>query len=293
MQKEQEHGESVVESLVCPSFSTYSSNTLNDIADQVTREEHHHLNDNDGNQNDFEFLAFRKAADGVFFEGSQNASQVFPIFNRDLLAEHDGAGDGKVSDAAAIRIPFGKLLIGDEERGPDPSPSPPPPPSTSSSSDDLEEIPAGTYCVWTPKSVKASPNRCKKSNSTGSSSSSSSSKRWKLLSLLRRSKSDGKESIVLLTPSSSPPPNAAKKKGAKGETNSKEQCAGKKIPAPGKSGEKKFPASPLRSPSRSPYEALYGGKREIRRKSYLPYKQGLVGFCISLNSIGRGFPLHV
>jgi hypothetical protein len=34
-------------------------------------------------------------------------------------------------------------------------------------------------------------------------------------------------------------------------------------------------------------------KKDIGRKSYLPYKQGLIGFSVGFNAnIGRGFPLH-
>ncbi|KAK7244164.1 hypothetical protein RIF29_38982 [Crotalaria pallida] len=86
------------------------------------------------------------------------------------------------------------LLISDEDICRE-SPS-----SSSLEVEELDGIPTGTYCVWTPKSVQsvqASPNRCKKSNSTGSSSASP-SKRWKLLDLLRRSKSEGKSTFVFL-----------------------------------------------------------------------------------------------
>ncbi|XP_061363217.1 uncharacterized protein LOC133306843 [Gastrolobium bilobum] len=264
MEKEEEHKESV-DSLLCPSFSTYchSSNKLADIAQQVIQND----NDFNANDNDFEFVAFPKAADGVFFDG--DSGRFFPIFNRDLVTAT------KEEDAAAIQFPMRKLLIGDEEKRREPSPT------TSSSSseveDDLVAIPAGTYCVWTPNSVKPSPDRCKKSNSTGSSST----KRWKLLDLLRRSNSDGKESssLVLVTPSSD---STKKKKGVKGES-SKEQCgsrkaeiltsrfAGKKIPAAAASGGEKKVFT-------SAHEALYLKNRETRKRSYLPYRQELVGF---------------
>ncbi|XP_027359367.1 uncharacterized protein LOC113868016, partial [Abrus precatorius] len=273
MQKEKEEAESV-DSFLCPSFSAYSSNKLNDVADQVTR---HHQNDhrfdaNDDAENDFEFVAFRKVADGVFFD----ASPAFPIFNRDLktTTEEDRSAAAE-DDAAAIQITLGKLMMDDS-------------PSSSSSEveDELEAIPAGTYCVWTPKPVESSPNRCKKSKSTGSSSS----KRWKLLNLLRRSNSEGKESFVFLTPSSSSVSgfNRGKKRGENSKDESGGAVAEKKIPA--SSGSEK------RIPAVSAHEALYVRNREMRRvdkrKSYLPYRQDLVGFCVSLNAMGKGFPLH-
>ncbi|RDX79557.1 hypothetical protein CR513_40007, partial [Mucuna pruriens] len=250
MQKERE--ESAVESFVCPSFSAYSSNTLDDIADKVTRNDNRFLqNDDDA---DFEFVAFRKVADGVFFDA---ATPAFPIFDRDLAAV-EGEDDG----AAAIQVTLGKLLLDDSTSC-----------SSSEMEDELENVPPGTYCVWTPKPAPATP--CRKSKSTGSSSS----KRWKLLDLLRRSNSEGKESVVFLTPSL----NSAKKKGAKSES-----VARKKVPASG-GGEKKIPAV-------SAHEALYVRNREMRRgdkrRSYLPYRQDLVGFCVNLNTVGKAFPLH-
>ncbi|KAK7381401.1 hypothetical protein VNO78_34063 [Psophocarpus tetragonolobus] len=258
MQKEQE---SVVDSFVCPSFSAYSSNTLNHIADQVTRNDHCFPQ----NDADFEFVAFRKVADGVLLDAT---SPAFPIFDRDVLAaptQSDGGGriSTEEDDVAAIQITLGKLLMDDS-------------PSCSSSEveDELENVPPGTYCVWTPKKASPAATPCRKSRSTGSSS-----KRWKLLDLLRRSNSEGKESVVFLTPSSG---NSAKKKGAKAES-------GKKIPATNRGGEKRIPAV-------SAHEALYVRNREMRRedkrRSYLPYRQDLVGFCVNLNSMGKAFPLH-
>ncbi|KAL4563209.1 hypothetical protein LXL04_027245 [Taraxacum kok-saghyz] len=64
--------------------------------------------------------------------------------------------------------------------------------------DELEALPAETYCMWRPKAdCGSSPamTKIKKSSSTGSGS-----KRWGIRYLLWRSKSDGKEPVVLLTP---------------------------------------------------------------------------------------------
>ncbi|RVW53121.1 hypothetical protein CK203_080653 [Vitis vinifera] len=88
---------------------------------------------------------------------------------------------------ASIRRPLRKLLI--EERGTDSC--------SSSEADELEGVPPGTYCVWTPKVAESPPARCRKSNSTGSS------KRWKFRDFLHRSNSDGKDTFVFLTPNSS------------------------------------------------------------------------------------------
>lgn len=291
MQDQQEEG---VESLVCPSFNSYSTDEVAHIAERVRREQLVGVGpQNDALGSDFEFVTFRKAADGVFFDGS--VGPVFPVFNRDLLTTEDGSGGRSggrdataEEDASALQFPLRKLLIGDEdqERGGDRDP----PSSSSSEADDLEAIPPGTYCVWTPKSAKATPGRCKKSNSTGSSSS----KKWKLLDLLRRSNSDGKESFVFLTPSSSGS-GLAKKEGR--AENSKEQWSsgstesGKVVGKPkakgsgisGDGGERKVSA----------HEAFYVRNRELKkvdkRKSYLPYRQDLVGFFASVNGMGKAF----
>ncbi|CAN1154624.1 hypothetical protein LINPERPRIM_LOCUS41214 [Linum perenne] len=56
--------------------------------------------------------------------------------------------------------------------------------NSSSSSDELERIPQGTYCVWTPNQSSRA-EICKKSNSMGTAS-----KRWKFRDLLYRSNSE-------------------------------------------------------------------------------------------------------
>jgi len=288
-QYENEETSSTMDSFLCPSFSTYSSNNINDVVQQVTNENDnsHSQNDND----DFEFVAFHNHRRNLTHD-------AFPIFNRD-------GDERRNSDAAEISNSLKILLIGNEKEERNRVPS-------TEVEDDLDLIPAESYCLWTPNSspiasLPASPMnspikfkksnsngspklpiaspmnslcKCKKSNSTGSSSSSSSSSRWKFLSLLRRSKSDGKESLNLLIP--------AKKENLKvisgGNGSGEKNVAGKKIPAT----EKKTPATV------SAMEVFYRRKKEMRVKSYLPYKKELIGFSVGFNAnIGRGFPLHV
>lgn len=301
MQNQQRQEDDDVESLVCPSFNSYSTGEVAGIAERIRREQliGAAVTPNDAVANDFEFITFRKAADGVFFD--ESVGPVFPVFDRDILLTAEDGGDGDResnadddkeddADAEALQFPMRKLLIGDvADRDP--------PSSSSSEADDLDAIPPGTYCVWTPKSAKPSPGRCKKSNSTGSSSS----KKWKLLDLLRRSHSDGKDSFVFLTPSSSSSSSTSsasasvwsslgKKKEARVE-NSKDQSSkvagkpkAKGIGISGDGGEKKVSA----------HEAFYVRNRELKkgdkRKSYLPYRQDLVGFFANVNSMSKAFP---
>ncbi|CAI8594498.1 unnamed protein product [Vicia faba] len=297
MHREEENKVSAMDSLLFPSFSVYSSNNLNDVAQQVIIENDfsHFQNDNDN----FEFVVFQKTADEAFFDHRQrNTTQrVFSISKRDdaavnliplrELVKRDGYR--RNSDGADNSIPSQKLITGDHKWNIDH-------PSSSSSEveDDLDEVPPASYCLWTPKSPKvspiASPINCEKSNSTGSTSNPSSSKRWKFLSLLRRSKSDGKEPLIIVTPSlefkkeakveSSKVKSGRKGSAEKNVTKASEkkiQVMGKKIPAPV-----------------TAMESFYLRKKEIKQKSYLPYKQELIGFGVGFHTnIGRGFPLHV
>ncbi|KAA8530239.1 hypothetical protein F0562_004948 [Nyssa sinensis] len=178
----------------CPSFNSYSSERYAEIAAKVSQEYSADrmgplLNVPDDEDDDFEFALVRSdpdsTADEIFYDGQ--IGPIFPIFNRDLLTDNGQDHDIK-SDKKALRIPLKKLFIEDRDEREPPS-------SSSSEADELESIPPGTYCVWRPKVVEASPSRCKKSSSTGSAS-----KRWKLRDLLKRSNSEGKDSFVFLTP---------------------------------------------------------------------------------------------
>ncbi|BAT99243.1 hypothetical protein VIGAN_10064500 [Vigna angularis var. angularis] len=113
----------------------------------------------------------------------------FPIFNHKIPSTQGSSiTGGRDSGAAVLRFPItGDDLHRSEH---DLLQVPLSDSSSSSEADELEGVPAATYCMWTPNS----PRKCKKSNSTGSSS-----KKWKLFDLLRQSNSEGKESYLFLT----------------------------------------------------------------------------------------------
>ncbi|GFP96992.1 hypothetical protein PHJA_001843300 [Phtheirospermum japonicum] len=123
---------------------------------------------------------------------------VYPVFNRDLFLEkRNGFGEEGENDVIlAVRLSLRKLFT--EERETTMTIVVTTMSSSSSSeADELEGVPAETYCVWRPKEAAAAEGRCKKSNSTGSIS-----KRWEFRDLLHRSVSDGgKDSFVFLSPS--------------------------------------------------------------------------------------------
>lgn len=189
-----------------PSFSSYSSETLAQIAARVIHElstdsqnslslddnrdwEQLNHNDND-NDDDFEFAfvsgdtnSSPVSADDIFYNGQ--IRPTYPLFDRNLL---DGVvclssipATDTETQARPRRLSLRKLMFEEEREAGG---------SSCSSSDDgneLNGVAPEMYCVWTPPAKK-------KSNSMGSSSS----KRWKLRDLLLlRSSSDGKKERLL------------------------------------------------------------------------------------------------
>lgn len=245
----------------CPSFNSYSSDRLAEIAVQIAAEK------NEDCDEDFEFSLVREdkefSAEELVYDGQ--LGPIFPVFNRDLLLS-DGGGPpgGNERFESSIQVPLSKLFLEDGEN---------PPSCSSSEVDELENIPTGTYCVWRPKAVdQPSPSRCRKSKSTGSAS-----KRWKFRDLLRRSNSDGKDSLVFLTPK-----------------NREEKLSPTEIPRKLKGKEGTAAGASTAVVARSAHEALYVRNRAMnevdRRKSYLPYRQDLVGFFVNVNVLSKGFP---
>ncbi|XP_045789943.1 uncharacterized protein LOC123884776 [Trifolium pratense] len=152
-----------------PSFSSYSSNNLSQIATKVIQ------NDtvvNDDFEFDFTFLSTEPVPAGDIFHNGQ-ITPTYPLFDKSLLngvvSVSPVLPSNAETDPRRRRLPLKKLM-----------------------EEDVEELFDGvapdTYCVWTPP--------CKKSSSTGSTS-----KRWKFRDLLLRSHSDGKkESLLFFNP---------------------------------------------------------------------------------------------
>ncbi|CAA3016565.1 Hypothetical predicted protein [Olea europaea subsp. europaea] len=248
----------------CPSFNSYSTDGIADIAARVTgintndAVEDEKYADNNYDDDDFEFALVGEnqgfSAEEFFSDGQ--IKQVFPVFNRDLSVKYKDFGKSSSDEGVeSIRIPLKQFFMENRENEY--------PSSSSSEVDELETLTPGTYCVWRPKVSESSPSQCKKSKSTGSAS-----KRWKFRDLLRRCNSDGKDSFIFLTPK-------PKEEKSKDTENSKNSTAKRVI-----SGEKLT--------AKSPHETLYVRNRTIKegekKKSYLPYRQDLVG------GLGRSFP---
>ncbi|KAK7281897.1 hypothetical protein RIF29_10260 [Crotalaria pallida] len=166
--------------------------------------------DNDNNSEDededdedeFEFTFYPRepntspvSADDVFFNGQ--IKPTYPLFDRTLLLNNNipndtvsvinktNQHDDAASDEIKRRRPPLRKLMSEERETASCSTST----SEADESLDLEGIPEGTYCVWTPHSVGVK-EREKKISSTGSVS-----KRWKLRNLVLRSQSEGKEKV--------------------------------------------------------------------------------------------------
>ncbi|KAL5749602.1 hypothetical protein ACOSP7_024205 [Xanthoceras sorbifolium] len=231
----------------------------------------------DDDDEEFEFaFACRKPdspipADEIFFNGQ--IKPIYPLFDTTLLlndtpdhhqnpinGNNNGGGNNNnnnnsKSSKKTHRLPLRKLMIS-EDRETTTS-------SSSSEADDLDNLQPGTYCVWAPakgSSAESSPGRCKKSNSTGSS------KRWKFRDLLYRSHSDGKDTFMFLAPNKK---NSDKLMEHEQKPDQKsDKVKGKMV-----------------------VEEHYVKNKAIReddkKRSYLPYRQDLVGFFNNVNGLSR------
>ncbi|CAH2080029.1 unnamed protein product [Thlaspi arvense] len=236
----------------CPSFSSYTGDGLVETAERVRFEfSDEHSND------DFEFVNLRSDYEAASFSGDFDF--VFPLFNQTLIpsspvVKSDGDKD-ESSRGVPVTTRLRDLFLRDLE---DPSPTQ----VYSSSSSDEEEEENESNGIST---QKKSPNGgWRKSKSTGSSSASSStsSRRWRIKDLLKRSYSEGKQSLGFQNPSSTNRDESSKKK-------EKEKV--------------------------SAHEKLYlknrAMKEEEKRRSYLPYKQNLVGLFFNFHHrFGKTIP---
>ncbi|XP_072997975.1 uncharacterized protein [Typha latifolia] len=157
---------------------------------------------------------------------------------------------------------------------------------------DLDPDPDPKQIDETTPPIPAAASRSSSSSSTSSSSSSRSSKRWIFLKdLLHRSKSEGRSTnakerfwhSISFAPSSSkerskPPPSPTPTR-----ISESEKTKPRKPAANGSVGRRR------RAPSA--HERLYAANRaqaeEMRRRTFLPYRQGLLG-CLGFSSRSYG-----
>ncbi|CAI9785160.1 unnamed protein product [Fraxinus pennsylvanica] len=190
-------------------------------------------------------------AGDAFVDGQ--IKSVFPLFNRDLLFSDED--ENILLDNLPMRPPVKKVFV---ERKDGLT-------SHSSENDDI----AGPYCeLTTRKVVEASPEVCKKSNSTGFS------KIWRLKDFKARCNSDGKDAFVFLNKSHAPPSTAQPAAASCGEKKESTRKVNRDVTA------KKSKTTPLSS-----HEVYLKNKAKMdhRQKSYLPYRRELLGVFTNVN----------
>lgn len=222
-----------------------------------------------GDEDEFEFAVLCREPDAstssaheIFYNGQ--IKPFYPVFNMDLLLDNSSRVDSRLENSKkkpdVRRSPLRKLM--NEERKTTPF--------SSSGADDLGGVPSDTYCVWSPSTEKTSPGRRNKRNSTGSSN------RWKFRDLLynySRSKSEGEDELMKRKTS-------IKKDDKPGNVlKGKEDCrsgVGVSVTSSTSSNSGFFPSFTAQN-------ARYGRNRSVKepekRRSYLPYRQHLVG-CV-------------
>ncbi|KAL9226334.1 hypothetical protein vseg_002161 [Gypsophila vaccaria] len=230
------------------------NNVVHVIDDDEEEEED---DDDDDDEGEFEFsfangeLHSPVSADEAFYNG-----QIRPIF----------AFSGEESPA-----PVKRMFVVSTKAGED---------------DDVAAD--GEYCAWSPAEVSPATEMSRKSNSTGFS------RLWRMKDLLVRSNSDGKDTFVFL-----PSKEAAEKKKKKeknvvnnngGEKTRSSLSTTKNVGGEGK--VKKGKKKAVTTASIAAYDSLYGNNKEKRKggggnRSYLPYRQDLVGFFTNVNGFTR------
>ncbi|KAA8533149.1 hypothetical protein F0562_033318 [Nyssa sinensis] len=174
-----------------------------------------------------------------------------------------------------LRPPVQKVFI--EARGP------PLPPSSSSRSeaDEVDTVAAGPYCTWSKKAIEASPEVCKKSNSTGFS------KIWKFRDLGHRCNSDGRDAFVFLNSSTTTSAKREEKVEKRESSSEKRITSEGKTNANGGKAVNTEKGGKKETASRSAHEMHYVRNRALRegdrRRSYLPYRPELVGFFTNVS----------
>ncbi|KAI8558040.1 hypothetical protein RHMOL_Rhmol04G0057500 [Rhododendron molle] len=224
------------------------------------------------------------SAEDAFHDGQ--IKPVFPLFDHSLLLARDSALG---REDLPRRPPVKKVFIEAED-----SPSPT---AAEEKIDGLEgENAAEMYCAWSGKAVEASPEICKKSNSTGFS------KIWRFRELTNRSNSDGRDAFVFLnnneSKTTSPSKTEEKREGevkpASVSSNNNESrtttCSKREESQNSDGGKGKVKSNGKKkkgTPPLSAHELHYVRSRALRegerRRSYLPYRPELVGFFTNVN----------
>ncbi|CAA7014343.1 unnamed protein product [Microthlaspi erraticum] len=194
-------------------------------------------------------------ADEAFQDGQ--IRPVYPLFNRNILFEQ------QPEEKSSLRSPIKKLFV-----------------ESQTAEEEEETEPMGPYCSWSGRTVEeATPDTCRKSNSTGFS------KLWRFKDLVLRSNSDGKDAFVFLNNGVAGGEKSKSSSSSSSFSNVAAMLAGGKRTEKGK--EQKKAEKKLKT--KSAHERLYMRNRALReegkRRSYLPYRH--VGFFTNVNGLTR------
>jgi hypothetical protein len=253
-----------------PSFNCYATDSLTSkAAAKVSREFQDDLL-SDVEEEDFEFSLEFGGEKYSAKELALSGRILLPIFDTDLVTKDEVESEVKEklddkTDSDSLIIPLEKLLI--SETG-DPVSYSSEEAEKAEKEDDFEKRASKTFCVsWQKPRHHAA---IKKSRSTGSESESG-SRKWRITDILRRSNSAGKESVFFLCPQ-------------RVEASNKKRAAVKGSKAGGK--------PKMMSSSPSVHELFYVQKREEqkgdKKRSYLPYRQAILGFQVQVNGNANG-----
>ncbi|XP_072965729.1 uncharacterized protein [Typha angustifolia] len=244
----EEHGEKPY-LMNCPSFGSPTSDDVIDrdrFISAVHPEEEEAVVD--GDDDDFEFAIVAREPDG---DPSITAAggwmfPVYPVFNRDLLA-NDSTSTTRSGSISSTSSEADELAAAAEHCVWSPRPA--------------------EHCDWSPRPAAQAPERCQKSASTGSS------RRWRIRDLMvGRSHSDGKEKFAFLGSHS----QEKEKSPNRNPTATADTKGAKK-------GKKGTTEMDMVTAHRLYYSKVGGGQRQGGRRSFLPYRQDLVGFFAGVN----------
>ncbi|KAL4030551.1 hypothetical protein IC575_008796 [Cucumis melo] len=226
---------------------------------------HDKLNLHDGEQDeqdvedegdeDFSFVCVNPdasspiSADDAFYNGQ--IRPVYPLFDRDLLFVDE-----------TLPPPLRKVFV---EK----------PDTDLASVSESEGAIEGTYCEWSPATAELG----KKSNSTGFS------KLWRFRDFMtvHRSSSDGKNAFVFL--SNNHPSTTSRSNNSPSTTcSSSSPNSSSKNSSP----HKQLPPQTSSCPHQTHYVKSRAQKKQVHKhKSYLPYRQDLVGFFTTVNGFTK------
>ncbi|XP_023762225.1 uncharacterized protein LOC111910630 [Lactuca sativa] len=228
-----------------------------EIDDEDQEEEYDDDDEAEAEEGDFTFMCIGDNDSAITedVEGGQ-IRPVFPLFDQTLLS-------GSEYDEGRRRLPISAQVDKVFIESPRLSPS--------SGNEETDGMATGTFCSLSKESDNGTKEMNLKSNSTGFS------KLWRFRDKMNRSNSDGRDAFVFLD-GPDRTTTSESKADAVDRSNVKVNAAGKEKVVKKVSKAKKGTAS-----AHEVYLKQKVGQTEERRRSYLPYRPGVMGFFTNVN----------